>query len=50
MGIAGTKPTEEAISILVSSYKSSERNQQVQEEVAMLSTKVPSWITRYSKC
>ncbi|KAK7363116.1 hypothetical protein VNO77_05246 [Canavalia gladiata] len=41
VGLAGTGtiPSEEAIRILVSSYKSSERNQQVQNEVAALSQK-----------
>jgi len=41
-GLAGTgaMPTEEAICILVSSYKSSETNQDVQNEVALLSNKV----------
>ncbi|KAI9095694.1 hypothetical protein K1719_026254 [Acacia pycnantha] len=40
LGLAGTqrKPTEEAIEILVKSYKSSDLNQQVQAEVAALST------------
>ncbi|TKY59483.1 ABC transporter G family member 11 [Spatholobus suberectus] len=40
-GLAGTRnmPTEEVIHILVSSYKSSERNQEVQNEVAVLSKK-----------
>lgn len=37
----GTIPTEEAIRILVKSYKSSERSQEVQKEVAILSEKVP---------
>ena len=36
----GTIPAEEAIRILVNSYKSSEMNQQVQKEVAVLSEKV----------
>jgi hypothetical protein len=36
----GTMTTEEAICILVSSYKSSERNQDVHNEVAILSKKV----------
>ncbi|KAK7252308.1 hypothetical protein RIF29_36157 [Crotalaria pallida] len=35
----GTMPTEEAICILAQSYKSSERNQEVQTEVAILSKK-----------
>ncbi|XP_027346986.1 ABC transporter G family member 11-like [Abrus precatorius] len=45
-GLAGTRtiPTEEAIRILVSSYKTSERNQQVQNEVAVLSQKVYIYI------
>ncbi|KAK4254234.1 hypothetical protein QN277_009641 [Acacia crassicarpa] len=40
LGLAGTqrKPTEEAIEILVKSYKSSDLNQQVQAELAALST------------
>ena len=39
MGLAGTKniPTEEVIHILVNLYKSSERNQEVQNEVVVLS-------------
>jgi len=42
VGLSGTTnlPTEEVIHILVSSYKSSERNQEVQSEVALLSKKV----------
>ncbi|GAU46844.1 hypothetical protein TSUD_83510 [Trifolium subterraneum] len=36
----GTMTAEEAICILVSSYKSSERNQDVHSEVAVLSKKV----------
>lgn len=36
----GTIPTEEAIRILVNSYKSSDRNQDVQSEVSVLSEKV----------
>jgi len=41
-GLAGTGtiPTEEAICILVSSYKSSEMSQDVHNEVALLSNKV----------
>ncbi|RZB70851.1 ABC transporter G family member 11 isoform G [Glycine soja] len=41
VGLAGTKsmPTEEVIHILLNSYKSSERNQEVQNEVAVLSKK-----------
>ncbi|XP_020222754.1 ABC transporter G family member 11 [Cajanus cajan] len=40
MGLAETRiPTEEVIHILVSSYKSSERKQEVQNEVAILSEK-----------
>ncbi|MED6211662.1 ATP-binding cassette sub- G member 1 [Stylosanthes scabra] len=40
MGLSGTRtmPTEEAIRILISAYESSDINQQVQQEVAMLST------------
>ncbi|XLR15546.1 hypothetical protein S83_043484, partial [Arachis hypogaea] len=37
----GIIPTEEVIQILVNSYNSSEMNQQVQAEVAMLSETVP---------
>lgn len=42
MGISGSRnlPTEEVIDILVSSYKNSERNQEVQSELALLSKKV----------
>ncbi|CAJ1936078.1 unnamed protein product [Sphenostylis stenocarpa] len=42
VGLAGTRniPTEEVIHILVNSYKSCERNQEVQNEVALLSKKV----------
>ena len=42
LGLAGTEalPAEEAIRILVNSYKSSEMNQQVQKEVVVLSKKV----------
>lgn len=42
MGLAGTTnlPTEEVIHILVNSYKCSERNQELQSEVALLSQKV----------
>lgn len=42
MGLAGTTnlPTEEVIHILVNSYNCSERNQEVQSEVALLSEKV----------
>ncbi|KAG4969563.1 hypothetical protein JHK85_035984 [Glycine max] len=41
VGLAGTRniPTEEVIHILVNSYKSSERNQEVHNEVAVLSKK-----------
>jgi hypothetical protein len=42
--INGTISIEQAIGILVSSYKSSERNQEVKNEVAMLSNKAPSII------
>jgi len=42
VGISGSRnlPTEEVIDILVSSYKNSERNQEVQSELALLSKKV----------
>ncbi|XP_061349745.1 ABC transporter G family member 1-like isoform X1 [Gastrolobium bilobum] len=48
VGLAGTGtiPTEEAIRILVTSYKSSERNQEVQNEVAVLSEKETSSIDK----
>ncbi|KAK7252303.1 hypothetical protein RIF29_36149 [Crotalaria pallida] len=39
MNGTGIIPTEEAIGILVKSYKSSERNQEVQKEIATLSKK-----------
>ncbi|KAK7400336.1 hypothetical protein VNO78_11542 [Psophocarpus tetragonolobus] len=41
VGLTGSKniPTEEVIHILVSSYKTSERNQEVQNEIAVLSMK-----------
>ncbi|XP_027918710.1 ABC transporter G family member 11-like [Vigna unguiculata] len=44
VGLAGTTnlPTEEVIHILVNSYKCSERNQEVQSEVALLSEKKKS--------
>ncbi|TKY59484.1 ABC transporter G family member 11 [Spatholobus suberectus] len=44
LNLGGTEriPTEEAIRILVNSYKSSEMNQEVQKEVAVLSEKDPS--------
>lgn len=36
----GIMPTEQAINILVNSFNSSERNQEAQHEVAVLSEKV----------
>ncbi|KAJ1377801.1 P-loop containing nucleoside triphosphate hydrolase, partial [Sesbania bispinosa] len=42
VGLAGTIPAEEAIRILVSSYKSSEWNQEVRNEVTLMSAKKDS--------
>ncbi|XLT55623.1 hypothetical protein HN873_048227, partial [Arachis hypogaea] len=52
MGLSGTRtvPTEEAIRILISAYESSEINQQVQQEVAMLSKqKCKHYLRRFRK-